>query len=50
MGGCRDVVCGGVIGPVGWSYGPCQSFDNGMVGVDDPASAFLMKDCSVVVV
>ena len=30
--------------------GPGQSFDNGVVWVDDPAFAFLVKDSSVVLV
>ena len=45
-------MCGsGVMGPE-WSGvgGPGQSFDNGVVRVDHPAAALLMKDCTMVVV
>ena len=48
------VVCGCVAVAlwVRWSGvgGPGQSFDNGVVRVDHPAAAFLMKDCTMVVV
>ena len=48
------VVCGCVVVAlwVWWSGigGPGQSFDNGVVRVDHPAAAFLMKDCTMVVV
>ena len=46
---CRCVV---VVLWVRWSGvgGPGQSFDNGVVRVDHPAAALLMKDCTMVVV
>ena len=46
---CRSVV---VVLWVRWSGvgGPGQSFDNGVVRVDHPAAALLMKDCTMVVV
>ena len=48
------VVCGCVVVAlwVRWSGvgGPGQSFDNGVVRVDHPAAALLMKDCTMVVV
>ena len=44
--------CVAVVLWVRWSgvCGPGQSFDDGVVGVDHPAAAFLMKDRTMVVV